>query len=78
MTTINSTLDGQKDEAQRISNELKQLRVTRDEQTDQRKELWREDARLDAAVQSCKEELRKAERNLASCMDQVRTLFLHF
>ncbi|KAJ9068068.1 Structural maintenance of chromosomes protein 3 [Entomophthora muscae] len=71
MATINSTLDSQKGDALRITAELKQLRVDRDEQTDARKELWREDARLDGVVQSYKEELRKAERNLASCMDQT-------
>ncbi|KAI0229060.1 Structural maintenance of chromosomes protein 3 [Massospora cicadina] len=76
MDTINTSLDGQKGEALRIAAELKAYRATRDQQTDRRKELWREDARLDAAVQSCKEELRKAERNLATSMDQTTAVGL--
>jgi hypothetical protein len=38
---------------------------------DQRKELWREDAKLESTVSHAREELKAAERHLASMMDRV-------
>ena len=39
--------------------------------TERRKEVWREDARLDSVLSHAADELRSAERHLAGMMDKV-------
>jgi hypothetical protein len=41
-----------------------------------RRELWRADAKLDSILQNCREEVRKAERILATAVDKVGSLLL--
>jgi hypothetical protein len=45
----------------------------RGEWVEQRKDLWREDAKLDSTRTHAADELRSAERNLASMVDKVNT-----
>jgi len=53
-----------------LEEEHSELRIQRDELTENRKELWRADAKLDSILQNCREEVRKAERILASAVDK--------
>ncbi|KDQ11977.1 hypothetical protein BOTBODRAFT_113479 [Botryobasidium botryosum FD-172 SS1] len=53
-----------------LSDEIHQLSEEKTGLTEQRKDLWREDAKLDSTVNHARDEFRKAERNLASMMDK--------
>ena len=53
------------EEAVRLKDQLTEL-------TERRKDLWREDTRLDSMVSRAADELRTAERALAGMMDKVR------
>ncbi|ORX91367.1 structural maintenance of chromosome protein 3 [Basidiobolus meristosporus CBS 931.73] len=67
---IRDRLDQRKSNLDALSAEINQLKAQRDEQTDKRKELWREDAKFDSVVSNCREELRRNERTLTSAMDK--------
>lgn len=54
-----------------LAKEETNLRIERDEATEERKALWREEARMDSVLKNCSDETRKAERTLASSMDKV-------
>ncbi len=51
---------------ERNNQALSELKNRRDESSNRRKELWREDTENDSAIQSYKAELAKAERVLNS------------
>ena len=53
------------EEAVRLKDQLTEL-------TERRKDLWREDTRLDSMVSRAADELRTAEWALAAMMDKVR------
>ncbi|RPD78154.1 structural maintenance of chromosome protein 3 [Lentinus tigrinus ALCF2SS1-7] len=53
-----------------LSEEIAQLKDQQAEKTERRKELWREDAKLESLVTHAADELRSAERMLASMMDK--------
>ncbi|KAG0223701.1 Structural maintenance of chromosomes protein 3 [Actinomortierella wolfii] len=53
-----------------LEQQLSALKAERDDLTDTRKELWREDARMDTTLSSLREEYRKAEQSLGSSMDK--------
>ncbi|KAJ8521043.1 hypothetical protein ONZ45_g2219 [Pleurotus djamor] len=53
-----------------LSDEMGVLRDKQADLTEQRKELWREDARLESLVSRAADELRNAERVLAGMMDK--------
>lgn len=59
--------------AKELGEELARLADQRGDWVEQRKDLWREDARLDSTRNHAADELRSAERNLASMMDKVNT-----
>ena len=59
--------------AREHGEELAKLTEQRGEWVEQRKDLWREDAKLDSTRNHAADELRSAERNLASMMDKVTT-----
>jgi structural maintenance of chromosome 3 (chondroitin sulfate proteoglycan 6) len=44
------------------------------EMTEKRRDLWREDTKLDSLVSHAVDELRTAERSPAGMMDKVRVL----
>lgn len=54
-----------------LSVQMAALKNESAELTEQRKELWREETKLTSQISHASEELRSAERNLASMMDKV-------
>jgi structural maintenance of chromosome 3 (chondroitin sulfate proteoglycan 6) len=59
--------------ARELGEELAKLADQRGDWAEQRKDLWREDAKLDSTRNHAADELRSAERSLASMMDKVKT-----
>ncbi|KAG0071610.1 Structural maintenance of chromosomes protein 3 [Linnemannia elongata] len=57
-------------ENEALSAELLTLKAERDKLTDQRKDLWREDAKMDSILNNLREEHRKSERMLGASMDK--------
>lgn len=57
--------------ARELGEELAKFVEQRGEWVEQRKDLWREDAKLDSTRNHAADELRSAERSLASMMDKV-------
>ncbi|KAF9137987.1 Structural maintenance of chromosomes protein 3 [Mortierella sp. GBA39] len=57
-------------ENEALSAELVTLKAERDKLTDQRKDLWREDAKMDSILNNLREEHRKSERMLGASMDK--------
>ncbi|KAI0718995.1 structural maintenance of chromosome protein 3 [Cerioporus squamosus] len=53
-----------------LGEEIAQLKDQQAEKTERRKELWREDSKLESLVTHAADELRSAERLLASMMDK--------
>jgi structural maintenance of chromosome 3 (chondroitin sulfate proteoglycan 6) len=56
-----------------LANEETQLKQQRDEVTEKRKDLWREEAKLDSMVRNSTDEMRNAEKALAGSVDKVRS-----
>ncbi|KAF9954167.1 Structural maintenance of chromosomes protein 3 [Mortierella alpina] len=59
-----------KEDNENLLQELVALKAERDQLTDQRKELWREDAKTDSTLNNLREEQRKSERSLGASMDK--------
>lgn len=57
--------------AREIAEQLLALKEQHGDLTEKRKNLWREETKLDSLVTHAADELRTAERNLASMMDKV-------
>ncbi|KAF9097342.1 Structural maintenance of chromosomes protein 3 [Mortierella sp. GBA35] len=57
-------------ESETLSTESVTLKAERDKLTDQRKDLWREDAKMDSILNNLREEHRKSERTLGASMDK--------
>lgn len=55
----------------RANKEYAQLKLKRDDLTNQRKELWRKEASIDQSLQAIRDELSKAERNLRGSMGKA-------
>ncbi|KAI8370556.1 putative chromosome segregation protein SudA [Radiomyces spectabilis] len=55
---------------QQLAEEESRLKTARDDATEERKKLWREEAKLDSVIHNCNDEIRKAERMLAGSMDK--------
>jgi len=73
MTDVTRRGEDSRGRAGELSEELAQLVEQRGEWVEQRKDLWREDAKLDSTRNHAADELRSAERSLASMMDKVIT-----
>ncbi|KAI9723320.1 MAG: hypothetical protein M1812_001203 [Candelaria pacifica] len=67
---LRKKLDGRGDNMQSISQEVQGAKDERDQLMDQRKELWREEAKLDSAISNTRQELDRADRTLSHTMDQ--------
>ena len=86
LAEVNRSIDDTQAKAEDARKQVKELgdkiAKIKDEQaekTERRKELWREDAKLESLVTNAADELRGAERTLASMMDKVRRLsYSHF
>ncbi|KAI1321428.1 Structural maintenance of chromosomes protein 3 [Mortierella claussenii] len=57
-------------ENESLLKELTAMKAERDQLTDRRKDLWREDAKMDSTLNNLREEHRKAERALGASMDK--------
>lgn len=55
----------------RTNREFAQLKLKRDDLTNQRKELWRQEATIDQTIQSTRDELGRCERNLRATMGKA-------
>lgn len=63
--------DEGRERAKGLSAQMATLKNESAELTERRKELWREETKLASQIGHASEELRSAERNLASMMDKV-------
>lgn len=68
--TIRDTLKKRQSKQQELAEEEVSLKEARDEATEKRKQLWREEARLESTLKNCTEEVRKAQRILSSTIDK--------
>lgn len=70
--TSEQDVEAARNSARDLIAQIAQLKNDSSDLTEQRKELWREDTKLQSLVTHASEELRTHERNLASMMDKVR------
>jgi structural maintenance of chromosome 3 (chondroitin sulfate proteoglycan 6) len=68
---VNQRGEDSRGRARELGEELAKFVEQRGEWVEQRKDLWREDAKLDSTRSHAADELRSAERSLASMMDKV-------
>lgn len=57
-------------EKEKLADEEVRLKLERDEATEERKALWREEAKMDSLIRNYNDEIRKSERRLAGSMDK--------
>ncbi|KAK3117971.1 Structural maintenance of chromosomes protein 3 [Teratosphaeriaceae sp. CCFEE 6253] len=67
---LRGRIENRGDDQQRIAGQVEKAKEERDRLTDERKGLWREEARLGSVIENAKAELDKAEKFLSSMMDQ--------
>lgn len=70
--TSEQAMEAGRDSARDLLAQIAALKNEASDLTEQRKELWREDTKLQSLVTHASEELRTHERSLASMMDKVR------
>lgn len=75
--TVRAELDDTRSRDFELVDELRALREKEGTLADERKEAWREDAKLESTVHHAKEELKAAERHLSTMMDRVSLPFPH-
>ncbi|EAS34253.3 chromosome segregation protein sudA [Coccidioides immitis RS] len=66
---LRKQFDGRGDAMQSMEQEVQRAKDERDSLMDQRKELWREEAKLDSILSNASQEVDRAERNLSHMMD---------
>lgn len=66
---MQSRINNQAGNAQGLEQELQTVKENKEKLMDERKELWRKDARLDSEISTAQDQLRKAERALSHMMD---------
>jgi structural maintenance of chromosome 3 (chondroitin sulfate proteoglycan 6) len=66
---LRSTIDNQGDNTMDLATKVQQARDVRDNLQDKKKELWREEAKLDSQILNRQQELARAERTLSHMMD---------
>ncbi|KAH0562723.1 hypothetical protein GP486_002616 [Trichoglossum hirsutum] len=69
VSELREKFDGRGDAMQSLSEEVQVAKEERDRLVDQRKELWREEAKLDSVVENARQEQDRADRALSSTMD---------
>lgn len=67
--SLRKQLEGRGDAMQTLEQEILVAKEERDKLIDQRKELWREEAKLDSTIASAQQDLDRAERSLSHMMD---------
>jgi structural maintenance of chromosome 3 (chondroitin sulfate proteoglycan 6) len=70
IASMRNRLSNRGDEQQKIAEQVEEAKTEKEGLNDQRKEIWREEAKLDAILHQAQQELEKAERFLAQMMDQ--------
>lgn len=71
-----SRVEDERGRAKDLAEQAAQLKEEHADLTEKRKSLWREDTKLNSLVAHAADELRSAERTLASMMDKVSRLHL--
>ncbi|KAL1954558.1 hypothetical protein VTO42DRAFT_1069 [Malbranchea cinnamomea] len=66
---LRKQLDGRGETIHSIEQKIQAAKEERDELMDQRKELWREEAKLDSIISNATLEVERAERTLSQMMD---------
>ncbi|KAL2863418.1 chromosome segregation protein SMC [Aspergillus lucknowensis] len=66
---LRQQIDGRGDTIQSVEQQVQSAKDDRDRLMDQRKELWREEAKLDSILSNASNEVDRAERNLSQMMD---------
>ncbi|KAA8644028.1 hypothetical protein EYZ11_005116 [Aspergillus tanneri] len=66
---LRKQIDGRGVTIQSVEQEVQNAKDERDRLMDQRKELWREEAKLDSILSNASNEVDRAERNLSQMMD---------
>ncbi|RAL13835.1 chromosome segregation protein SMC [Aspergillus homomorphus CBS 101889] len=66
---LRKMIDGRGDTMQSVEQQVQAAKDERDRLMDQRKELWREEAKLDSILSNASNEVERAERNLSQMMD---------
>jgi structural maintenance of chromosome 3 (chondroitin sulfate proteoglycan 6) len=64
-------LEQRREAIDRVNREHAQLKLRRDDLTNERKELWRREAGIDQTIQNARDELAKCERNLRGTMGKA-------
>lgn len=72
ITNVQDRLEDGRTKMKELSEKINTLKEKQHELTERRKDYWREDTKLDSLVSRAADELRTAERSLASMMDKVR------
>ncbi|KAJ5773813.1 hypothetical protein N7457_008709 [Penicillium paradoxum] len=66
---LRQQIDGRGDTMHSVDQQVQDAKDERDRLMDQRKELWREEAKLDSVLSNASQEVDRAERNLSHMMD---------
>lgn len=66
---LRQQIDGRGDTIQSVDQQVQSTKDERDRLMDQRKEFWREEAKLDSILANASHEVERAERNLSHMMD---------
>ncbi|KAL4878042.1 RecF/RecN/SMC [Aspergillus karnatakaensis] len=66
---LRKQIDGRGDTIQTVEQQVQAAKDERERLVDQRKELWREEAKLDSILANASKEVDRAERNLSHMMD---------
>ncbi|CAG7981883.1 unnamed protein product [Penicillium olsonii] len=66
---LREQIDGRGDTMHSVDQKVQEAKDERDRLMDQRKELWREEAKLDSVISNASQEADRAERSLSSMMD---------
>ncbi|KAJ5583075.1 Chromosome segregation protein SudA [Penicillium sp. DV-2018c] len=66
---LRQQIDGRGDTMHSVDQLVQDAKEERDRLMDQRKELWREEAKLDSVLSNASQEVDRAERNLSHMMD---------
>ncbi|KAL8676485.1 MAG: hypothetical protein Q9186_006993 [Xanthomendoza sp. 1 TL-2023] len=70
IASLREQLEGRGANNETIQAQIQEAKAERDRLSDERKELWREDAKLDSVLSHAQNELRQAEQELSHTMDQ--------
>lgn len=70
ISMMRDRLSNRGDEQQKIAEQVEAAKSAKESLNDRRKEIWREEAKLDAILSQAQKELENAERFLSQMMDQ--------